>query len=341
MTRHDTVLVLYPRGIRTGGPEALHQLVDSLRRQGQDAYLVPTPDTAGLPRVPDYAAYDAPEADFVDSPGVALVVPEPWLGALAGVRRATRYCWWLSIDNAGVFAADWRDRDAWRPIAQVPPPQQSEPIDWELMRSVHHLTQSQYAWSYLCTRTGVTGSMLSDYTDAERFAGPVAPPEARGRTVAYNPAKSGLIVETLAMICPDVTFVPLAGMSPAEIARTLGASAVYLDLGHHPGKDRLPREAALAGAIVLVARRGSAAYHVDVPLPAEHRLPATVSMIEDAADAVRTVLADPVRHLEAQQAYRARVAVEREVFDAEVRAVFGEGRLGDDGTVPRRLPALA
>jgi len=340
MTRHDTVYVLYPRGLKTGGPEALHQLVDSLRRQGQEAYLVPTADSADAPRVADYAKYDAPEADFVDDPRSAVVVPEVWMAALAGAQRATRYCWWLSIDNAAQFAADWRDRDPWRPISHFQPPEASAPIDWELFRGVEHLTQSHYAWSYLFTRTGLTGSMVSDYTDRDRFAGPLSPVGSRGRTVAYNPVKSGLIVETLAMICPDVTFVPLQDMSAGQIARTLGDCAVYLDLGHHPGKDRLPREAALAGAVVLVGRRGAAAYHADVPLPAEHRLLASVSMVEDAADAVRAVLADPAPHFEAQESYRELVRDERAVFDAQVRAVLVDGRVGDDGTVPLRSPAL-
>jgi hypothetical protein len=63
-------------------------------------------------------------------------------------------------------------------------------------------------------------------------------------------------------------------------------------------------------------------------------------MVEDAAEAIRAVLADPEPHLAAQDAYRDAVRVEREVFDAEVRTIFLDGRLGDDGTAVRRLPEL-
>ncbi|MFC3399287.1 hypothetical protein ACFOEP_12775 [Microbacterium amylolyticum] len=56
----DIVYVYYPRGLATGGPEALHQLVDSLRRQGREAYLVAVPGTERAPRAQRYAHYDAP-----------------------------------------------------------------------------------------------------------------------------------------------------------------------------------------------------------------------------------------------------------------------------------------
>ena len=167
MTRHDQVFVLYPRGLKTGGPEALHQLVDSLRRQGQEAYLVAHPETRDRDRVGEYAAYDAPETEFVDAPGAAVVVPEVWLPSLANVQHATPYCWWLSIDNAPEFMADWRHRDPWRPISHLPAPEVGKAVDFDLFRAVNHLTQSHYAWSYLFSRVGVTGSMLSDQCAAE------------------------------------------------------------------------------------------------------------------------------------------------------------------------------
>lgn len=47
---------------------------------------------------------------------------------------------------------------------------------------------------------------------------------------------------------------------------------VYIDFGQHPGMDRIPREAAACGCLVLVGERGSASYFNDVPLPAEYKI---------------------------------------------------------------------
>ena len=41
---------------------------------------------------------------------------------------------------------------------------------------------------------------------------------------------------------------------------------VYVDFGNHPGKDRIPREAALCGCRVVTNLRGAAAYREDVEL---------------------------------------------------------------------------
>lgn len=98
-----TVYVYYPRGLATGGPEALHQLVDSLRRQNQPAFLVPIPGTESAPRAERYDQYDAPEASAAgDTPGDIVVVPETQALLLKPLRKARGYVWWLSIDYAPV-----------------------------------------------------------------------------------------------------------------------------------------------------------------------------------------------------------------------------------------------
>ena len=48
-------------------------------------------------------------------------------------------------------------------------------------------------------------------------------------------------------------------------------SRQYIDFGPHPGMDRLPREAALAGCVVITNREGAANFDEDVPLPSEFK----------------------------------------------------------------------
>ncbi len=45
----------------------------------------------------------------------------------------------------------------------------------------------------------------------------------------------------------------------------------YIDFGPHPGMDRLPREAALAGCVVITNREGAANFDNDVGLPPEFK----------------------------------------------------------------------
>lgn len=341
-----TVYVYYPRGLATGGPEALHQLVDSLRRQNQPAFLVPIPGTESAPRAERYDQYDAPEASAAgDTPGDIVVVPETQALLLKPLRKARGYVWWLSIDYAPRFVIE-RDRTSLLPIERTRntrfPLLQVRTAKRALrglvtgedrvLRGSGHLAQSHYAWNHVFAHIGRVGSILSDYT-------PVAPLDAvtiAGRIprVAYNPAKSRPIMAEFARRWPGIELLPLENMTGEEVAAALATSLVYLDLGAHPGKDRMPREAAAMGSVVLVANRGAAANGVDVPIPPAHKIDVGPDIVQNAKRALDRVFADPAAALAAQADYRARIPRERDVFDAEVRRVFVEGLEGDDGAVP-------
>jgi hypothetical protein len=60
-------------------------------------------------------------------------------------------------------------------------------------------------------------------------------------------------------------------MTKEEIIKTLQRAKVYIDFGNHPGKDRIPREAAILGCCVITGKRGSAAFFEDVPIPDEYK----------------------------------------------------------------------
>lgn len=341
MPPYKAIYVLYPRGYRSGGPEALHQLVQTLRELGQEAFLMPLPGTRNAQRVKEYAHYDAPERSaFDDVPGNALVAPETDILQLRAARRAARICWWLSVDNSPVFRpgresiyrqqfslGDRLKRTARRVIAVRHRLELRRP-PWEGML---HLAQSHYAWNFLYDHFDVTPSIVTDYSAIEQIdAVEKQPITARGRTVSYNPAKGGWVADELRRREAPYEFVPVAGMSREEALQTLGRTAVYLDLGHHPGKDRMPREAALAGALVLVGRRGSAANSRDVPLPWEHKISMNGNVVANVEAQLEEVFSALSEHKRRQVEYGAFIRGEPARFKREVEAFFLMGRYGSD-----------
>ena len=52
-----------------------------------------------------------------------------------------------------------------------------------------------------------------------------------------------------------------------QVQDVLSRSKYFIDFGHHPGKDRIPREAAIANCIPIVRCEGAARYMEDVFLP--------------------------------------------------------------------------
>ena len=65
---------------------------------------------------------------------------------------------------------------------------------------------------------------------------------------------------------PEYEFKALAKMSSNQIKNYYSTSKIFMDLGIHPGRERMPREAAVMGCILIVAKRGSTLNNFDVPI---------------------------------------------------------------------------
>lgn len=326
MTSSHRVLVLYPRGVQTGGPEAIHQLVAQLREDGIQAFLVPLPETAATPPVPDYAGYGCEEVPFEDVwPSDLLIFPEMNVSMLDESVASHKAVWWLSIDNSPAFFSvrSWlRGEQGAVDLRRVPGlvrrSARAAALRRRLRRSdIRHFAQSAYARDTVEQRLGATATMLTDYTTAPRGF-PTSNDATRANRVAFNPRKGAAMAERVQKMTKGIEFVPLIDIPREDMTAVLGSCAIYLDTGHHPGKDRLPREAALAGCVVLVALRGSGAFYEDVPLTPEYKF-------ADAGEA-RTVLeaamADPDRYRDGMAAYVRSIGEERIRFADEVHRAF-------------------
>jgi hypothetical protein len=250
-------VVACPRGSETGGPEALHQLAAALSSGTQEAFLWDPYHADDLAEVTRYYAQYG--AQWTDSPPVAgdvLIVPET-MGEL--IPRFYGHCqcvfWWLSVDN--FFVADRY------PLAVL----------LEIFPKVIHAAQSHYAQDFL-RQQGVESIMLTDYLNAEfvsRSRQDSASQETATRQfdIAINPAKGFDRSSKVMTACSDFNFVLLEQMSREEVINSLSSSKIYLDLGTHPGTDRIPREAALLGCVIVTNKRGSAGNQIDVPIDEE------------------------------------------------------------------------
>ena len=74
LTSLRRILVVCPGNAVTGGPEALHQLVDAMRRAGHPAFIVYWPADRTFEVPPPYAQYDAPQAPYEDLPGELIIL---------------------------------------------------------------------------------------------------------------------------------------------------------------------------------------------------------------------------------------------------------------------------
>ena len=156
------VFVFSPSYFASGGPEALHQLVDELNRQGVEAHICYTPFP--LARVPAaYAHYHASPAFPADNPGDLVVIPEADTALIRWFRRAKVAVWWLSVDFFyGPYRGDewFREQQAADARGELHLPRQAT---WDELRQVMHLSQSNYATEFLRQRGIHDPIPLGDY----------------------------------------------------------------------------------------------------------------------------------------------------------------------------------
>lgn len=266
------VYVCCPGGAVTGGPELLHQFVDALRENNVDAYILycPLKDNFFTPEV--YKCYNAPSVNYseIDFDNAVIVIPEIFTGLIKHFPSSKIVVWWLSVD----FYFDYTGNNPLKELLK-------DKIKYLLgrkksiksMRSHQHFVQSEYARRFL-EEKGIKSSLLTDYLGPAHLADDDKSEISiqRENIIAYNPKKGIIFTNYLMSKSDDCKFIPIKNMTPQQVKELLKRAKVYMDFGNHPGKDRFPREAAMAGCCVITGCRGSAANNIDIPIPEKYKL---------------------------------------------------------------------
>jgi len=321
-----TFKIYCPQGVVTGGPEALHQLGAALIQAGFDArmyYFPPSPSNHCMEKYLHYAVPQTQQVD--DRPDEVIVLPETATHFLWQFQKAQVLIWWLSVDN--------------HPAYQRPSSLRKRCKLWWNLRfgkgfayffqkheRLTHAWQSEYARQALLRR-GIRDTLpLTDYISPAIWAGGERSEGPREPVVLYNPKKGYKFTKRLISHCssrlPRLRFVALAGFSESELQALMRRASMYIDFGEHPGRDRIPREAAACGCVVITGRKGSAANEIDVPLPPQYKIDQDRwGALGRVARMLEAVLQDPDTHRRQQEPMREAVRAQHRVFLEEAAAL--------------------
>ena len=326
-TIYKTVFVSCPGNATTAGPEAIHQLVADLIRLGQPAAVVYFPFEQAFVTVPAYRKYAAPIARYRDRAGDLIVFSEIVTTYALKVRHADAAIWWMSVNNFTCvrYGYSWRDKIRYfkyflkglRPRGGV-----------AALRHLRHFAQSHYALDFLALHN-VRAELLSDpipvYT-TQNYQDELArklPQSVRENRILFNPHKGAKITARLRAAYPDWEFMPLVGYGREQLAEIFMGANLYIDFGHHPGKDRLPREAAIHGCCVISGRNGSAGNTFDLPIPESYKLDEKrAGFVDEFGSRVRKIFDDFNSCARDFEAYRQIISNEQHEFDRQIVAAF-------------------
>ena len=249
--------------LTTGGIELLHQLCHELDNyedidayiwfeDGKDAYIPDCYKEYGNRFVID----GNPDKDIV------LIFPEVWVSKTFYPKYAEhqKVIFFMSVDYY---------------VANIP-----KNLYLKFPKDTIFMSQSWFAYWYLQGKH-IESIYVTDYLNDEYMTADLSKP--RKRQILYNPKKGLEVTKRIMAELPDEKFIPIVNMTVSKIKSLMEESMLYIDFGNHPGKDRIPREAAMCGCCVITNREGSAAYYEDVSIPNEYRIDMTCENSLDEA----------------------------------------------------------
>ena len=291
------IFIICPGNYTSGGPELLHQLCDAMNSFNLNAFVnyhdIKNSTEANIPNI--YRNYKVKVSNVEDSQNNILIVPEGSPQFFLKYKNIRLVFWWLSVDNYyGVMEhitksyfhrVNYFKRFLikFNFIKSLP-----QKISLKVFNeNTFHLVQSVYAQEHL-KKMNINSIYLSDYINDKylsnnRFVKKI-------NFILYNPAKGYDIIKNYFVDEVKGIWIPINKMSTDNIIRLMSISKVYIDFGSHPGKDRLPREAAASGCIVLTNKSGSAKYFDDVGIYDKYKIDDTfdfkfvISLINECLD---------------------------------------------------------
>ena len=329
ISKDAVVYLICPPAYASGGPELIYQLANKLAGHGVETYMYYHPKHED-PVHPNYVAYGTRSVDVIeDDKRNLLIVPEalvPSFNQAETFNHIRKCIWWLSVDN---FFVEVYRRARARRVARIPLIRNLRIYEKRYfaaqVRAPHydyHLAQSHYAMALL-KKEQIEASYLSDFLSRPFFERAKELQEIKKENIVlFNPAKGHRFTSKIMAKAPDLNWIPIQNMSPAEVADLLARAKVYIDFGHHPGKDRFPREAALLNCCIITGKRGSAYYDEDLNIPKPYKINDFKFNIGRITRLIRSCLQDYERHTKDFDHYRDLIRKEEQQFTDDLRSVF-------------------
>jgi hypothetical protein len=314
--------IVAPANVATGGPELLHQLAYKLKKNGKNVSMFYMPTNHPNPVHDNYEQYSI---DYVrqvnDDEKNVVIIPETQTQLLSEYSKIKKIVWWLSVDNYFLSLPGLKGKLNSLLLNRVGS-QKYLFFNNTLIKSAdYHLVQSEYAKDYLNKREIKKVGYLADYLH-ESFLKVETSLDAKEDVVAYNPKKGIKFTKRLIQNSPEIKFVAIENMTRERVVALLQKSKVYIDFGFHPGKDRIPREAAFLECCVITNKCGSANFSKDVPIPSEFKFDENETNLNLIKDKINDCFKNYSQNLEKFKEYRQEIKQQEAEFDHQVREFF-------------------
>ena len=192
----------------------------------------------------------------------------------------------------------------------------------EIRQASYHFTQSDYAYNFIKNKFSYVEN-LSDFIRKDLFNNLKFSINNKENIICYNPKKSNKFMDFL-MRNSNFKFIPLINLTNEGIIDALKKSKIYMDIGSHPGKDRLPREAALLGNCIITNKKGSAGNPKDLSIPSEFKFKENFTNLDKINNKIKKIFDDYDNEIEKFKDYLNSISKEENNFKNQIRNIFSQ-----------------
>ena len=342
----NSIIYLIIPNIVTGGPEALHQFGLELRKRfNVKIYYWPFFNNNFL-----YQKYKIKFTTKIDDDKKNIIIcceHFTQLDFVLKLKKIQKICWWLSVDNFLTSYILQTKHKYIRSLIKIPLNFikiincitlgiiEKPTIDEYLLflssfinlrkkkcisQFKFHLTQSYYSSIFLKKNKIFNKMQVSDYLNNDYFV--KTDNNKKKNIICYNPSKRMSYANKIIKFCNNLKFIPLKNLSKENIITTLKTSKIYIDFGNHPGKDRIPREAAILNNCVLTNKRGSAKYYEDLSIPSEFKFKENFYNLFLIKKKINYIIKNFKKEILKFDNYKIKIRNEKNIFKKEIKELL-------------------
>lgn len=351
LSKNTKIFILAPTNTSTGGPECLHQLAKSLKNifKIKDIFMVYLPQIDGNPVHKNYKGYKIKYSNTIeDNEDNLLIIPEHFSFLKYSLKflRLKKIIWWLSVDNYFGYKFRSENHKLLRSLIKIPYNLISlfnritkykfgiftlqeylqfyyKFIDISEQKEVNqasfHLMQSYYAYDFFKQKLKNI-KILYDYQNEKIILNSKNIKHSKENLICYSHKCSDFI--HLVKEKSNNKFIKLQNYNQKQIIDIFKKTKIYIDFGYHPGKDKMPREAALFNNCIITNRRGSAKNSVDIPISNNFKFKEKKSNIQSIVNLINTMLNNYNSELKKFKQYKSKIKNEKKTFEKDLKKIF-------------------
>lgn len=322
------ILILIPTWT-TGGAEALCQLADELKQQNfQVNFLVVFDNLTNIEKkyyngnwyicaqhnnliptiyqnkyITEYLNYD-----FILNNSSLVIFPEIWVDLIPFFYPAKAALYWLSIHN---FYACHLNTISKLLVAHNRP---------DFLNCIH---LSDSPWIKKELQKINVNSTLIEAPISKYYTENISDSFEKKDTIVFNPKKGSELAHLYKNLNPNNNYFALENLTEQQVIEALDSAKIYIDFGHFPGKDRIPREALARGCIVFLHNQNCASDYDSFPIDDYFRFNQVDIQNGILQNKVEKALKEFEHTSKKQANARAQLYYEHAKFNLQIHNLFG------------------